>query len=167
MSFSSFRRDFLRTGGLGLAGISLPSFALAASEPHGPTPHQPVFNVRSYGAKGDGKTVDTAAVNRAIEAAVAKKGGIVFFPMGTYLCFSIHLKSYVHLYLDQGAIILAADSPLARPTNRLQRWHIRPSRAQHSLGVLSGLRPQSLAQLPDVGRGHSQLQHDRPRPHLG
>jgi polygalacturonase len=111
-SFSSFRRDFLRTGGLGLAAISLPSLAMASPEPHGPTPQQPVFNVRSYGAAGDGKTVDTAAVNRTIEAAAAAGGGIVFFPVGTYLCFSIHLKSYVHLYLEQGATILAADSPL-------------------------------------------------------
>jgi polygalacturonase len=110
-SFNSVRRDCLRIGGLGLAGISLPSLALAAPEPHGPAPQQPVFNVRSYGAVGDGKTVDTASVNRAIEAAAAAGGGFVFFPSGTYLCFSIHLKSYVHLYLDQGATILAADSP--------------------------------------------------------
>ncbi|MGH9586149.1 MAG: hypothetical protein ACRD3F_04310, partial [Acidobacteriaceae bacterium] len=41
--------------------------------------------------------MDTAAVNRAIEAAVDVGGGIVLFPAGTYLCFSIHLKSYVHL----------------------------------------------------------------------
>jgi hypothetical protein len=95
-SFSSLRRDFLRTGGLGLAGISLPSLTLAAPGPHGPAPQQPVFNVRSYGAKGDGKTVDTTAVNRAIEAALEAGGGIIFFPVGTYLCFSIHLKSYVH-----------------------------------------------------------------------
>jgi polygalacturonase len=110
-SFSSLRRDFLRTGGLCLAGISLPSLALATPEPHSPTPQSPVFDVRGYGAKGDGKTVDTPAVNRAIEATAAARGGIVFFPAGNYLCFSIHLKSYVHLYLDQGATILAADSP--------------------------------------------------------
>lgn len=111
-SFNSLRRDFLRTGGLGLAGISLSSLALAAPEPHGPTPQQPIFNVRSYGTKGDGKTVDTAAINRAIEAAAQAGGGVVFFPVGTYLCFSIHLKSNVHLYLGEGAIILAAESPL-------------------------------------------------------
>src|SRR6185312_428960 len=111
-SFNSLRRDFLRTGGLGLAGISLPSLALAAPKPHGPMPQQPIFNVRSYGTKGDGKTVDTAAVNRAIEAAAQAGGGVVFFPVGTYLCFSIRLKSNVHLYLGEGAIILAAESPL-------------------------------------------------------
>jgi parallel beta-helix repeat protein len=111
-SFNSLRRDFLRTGSLGLAGISLPSFALASPEPHGPKPQQLIFNVHSYGVTADGKTLDTAAVNRAIEAAAEAGGGIVFFPVGTYLCFSIHLKSYVHLYLGEGAIILAAESPL-------------------------------------------------------
>ena len=110
--FSSVRRDFLRTGGLGVAGAALPSVALAAREPHSAASQQPVFDVRTYGATGDGKAVDTPAINRAIEAAAAAGGGVVLFPAGTYLCFSIHLKSYVHLVLDQGATILAADSPL-------------------------------------------------------
>jgi polygalacturonase len=71
-----------------------------------------VFDVRKFGADGDGKTLDTDAVNRAIEAAAAAGGGVVLFPGGTYLCFSIHLKSQVHLVLEQGSTILAADSPL-------------------------------------------------------
>src|SRR5215213_6291177 len=68
-----------------------------------------VYSVRAYGARGDGKTVDTPSVNRAIEAAAAMGGGTVHFPAGTYLCFSIRLKSNVSLHLDNGAIILAAD----------------------------------------------------------
>ncbi len=67
------------------------------------------FNVRDYGAKGDGKTVDSDAVNEAIDAAAAKGGGTVYFPAGTYLSFSIRLKSNITLYLDSGATILAAD----------------------------------------------------------
>src|SRR5258705_9232816 len=67
------------------------------------------FDVRAFGAKGDGKTLDTPAVNSAIDAAAAAGGGTVRFPAGTYRCFSIHLKSNVALYLDQGATILAAD----------------------------------------------------------
>lgn len=106
------RRDLLRVGALGTAGASLPAIALAAREPRGSGAQQAVFSVRSYGATGDGKTVDTAAVNRTIEAAAAAGGGMVLFPAGTYLCFSIHLKSFVHLHLEQGATILAADSPL-------------------------------------------------------
>src|SRR5262245_34222550 len=70
------------------------------------------YNVRSYGAKGDGTTIDSPAINKAIEAANAAGGGTVVVPSGTYLCFSIHLKSNVCLWLDQAATILAADNPL-------------------------------------------------------
>ena len=61
---------------------------------------------------GDGKTVDTPAINKAIDAAAAAGGGTVVFAAGTWLSFSIHLKSHVGLYLAQGATIVAADSPL-------------------------------------------------------
>ena len=67
------------------------------------------FNVRAFGAKGDGKALDTTAINRAIETAAAAGGGTVHFPAGTYRSFSIHLKSNISLYLDHGATILAAD----------------------------------------------------------
>ena len=72
-----------------------------------------VFNVRTYGATGDGKTVDTPAINKAIEAVAAVGGGTLIFPAGVYVCFSIHLKSNVDLYLSRGCTILAADSPKA------------------------------------------------------
>jgi polygalacturonase len=68
-----------------------------------------VFDVRAFGARGDGHVLDTPAVNRAIEAAAGAGGGTVLFPAGTYLCFSIRLKSNVALYLGHGATILAAD----------------------------------------------------------
>jgi polygalacturonase len=71
-----------------------------------------IFDVRKYGAAGDGKTLDSYAVNRTIEAAAAAGGGVVLFPAGSYLCFSIRLKSKVHLHLEQGCTIVAADSPL-------------------------------------------------------
>ncbi len=70
-----------------------------------------MYNVRDFGATGDGKTVDTPAINKAIEAAAAKGGGTVVFPAGTYMCFTIHLKSQVDVYLSRGCTILAADSP--------------------------------------------------------
>src|SRR6185503_12675814 len=61
------------------------------------------FNVRAFGATGDGKTLDTPAINKTIDAAAAGGGGTVFFPAGSYLSVTIHLKSNVALYLDQGA----------------------------------------------------------------
>ncbi|NOT48246.1 MAG: glycoside hydrolase family 28 protein, partial [Acidobacteria bacterium] len=66
-------------------------------------------NVRDFGAKGDGKTLDTAAINRVIETTAKAGGGTVYFPAGTYLSFSIRLKSNITIYLDNGATILAAD----------------------------------------------------------
>ncbi|HEY7086985.1 MAG TPA: glycoside hydrolase family 28 protein [Tepidisphaeraceae bacterium] len=72
------------------------------------------YNVRAFGATGDGKTIDTPAINKAIETAEAAGGGTVYFPAGTYACYSIRLKSNIALYLDQGATILAADPPPQR-----------------------------------------------------
>lgn len=67
------------------------------------------YNVKDYGAKGDGQTVDTKAIDAAINAASEKGGGTVFFPAGTYLSFTIHLKSFITLHLDNGATLEAAD----------------------------------------------------------
>jgi len=67
------------------------------------------YNVKAYGAVGDGKVIDSPAINKAIEAAAEAGGGTVYFPTGTYLCFSIRLKSHIGLYLDHGAVILAAN----------------------------------------------------------
>ncbi|MBE7172090.1 MAG: glycoside hydrolase family 28 protein [Williamsia sp.] len=70
----------------------------------------PVYNVRTYGASGTGKSNDAKAVNDAIDAAAKAGGGTVFFPAGTYLSYSIRLQSNVSLYFDQGSTLLAADS---------------------------------------------------------
>ena len=109
-SFDAARRDLLRLSSLGLAA-ALPSAAHAALR-HPAAPGATLFDIRTYGAVGDGKTLDTVAINRAIEAAAAAGGGTVYFPGGTWLSFSIRLKSNVELYLAQGAVLLAADSPL-------------------------------------------------------
>lgn len=69
-----------------------------------------VYNVRDYGAKGDGNTLDTKAIDKAIDAANAAGGGTVLFPAGDYLSVTIHLKSNVGLYLDHGSIIIAAET---------------------------------------------------------
>jgi len=67
-----------------------------------------IFDVRGYGAKGDGKTLDTAAINAAIDGAALAGGGTVRFPAGSYLSTSIHLKSGVTLDIGPGATIIAA-----------------------------------------------------------
>ncbi|NOU35873.1 MAG: hypothetical protein HOO88_03780 [Kiritimatiellaceae bacterium] len=66
------------------------------------------FNVRDYGATGDSQTLDSPAINKAIDAAAASGGGTVLVPAGTYLSGSIRLKSNIHLLIDAGATILGA-----------------------------------------------------------
>ncbi|ACB74458.1 rhamnogalacturonidase [Opitutus terrae] len=66
------------------------------------------FNVRDFGAQGDGVTLDSPAINAAIAAAAAAGGGTVRLPAGTYLSYSIRLRSQLTLHLDAGATLLAA-----------------------------------------------------------
>ena len=67
-----------------------------------------IYDVTRYGATGNGHTIDTPAINQAILEAAAQGGGTVYFPAGEYACYSIRLASHVHLYLEQGATIVAA-----------------------------------------------------------
>jgi len=66
------------------------------------------YNVKDYGAAGDGKNLDSRAINKAIDAAEVAGGGTVYLPAGNYLSGSIHLKSNISLFIDQGATIIAA-----------------------------------------------------------
>ena len=70
------------------------------------------FNVRKFGATGDGITLDTPSINKAIDACAQAGGGTVYFSAGTYLSGSIHLQSNVHLLIDAGATILGAPQNL-------------------------------------------------------
>ena len=70
------------------------------------------YNVRSFGAVGDGKNLDSPAINTAIESAFSNGGGKIIVPAGIYLCGSIHLKSNIELHLLPGAIIKAAPASM-------------------------------------------------------
>ena len=70
--------------------------------------HASVYNVRDFGAKGDGTHIDSPAVNAAIQAAARDGGGVVYFPSGRYACYSIHLMNHIELSIEKGAVILAA-----------------------------------------------------------
>ncbi|HZQ50870.1 MAG TPA: glycoside hydrolase family 28 protein [Bryobacteraceae bacterium] len=103
------RRDLLKYSPVALAAtVGHVSTVEAQTEGQG---SEAIYNVRNFDAKGDGKTVDTPAINRAIERVAAAGGGTLVFPAGTYLCFTIRLKSNVDLYLSRGCTIQAADSP--------------------------------------------------------
>ena len=66
------------------------------------------FNVKDYGAKGDGTTLDTHAIQAAIDAAAKAGGGAVIVPPGTYLSGSIFVKSHIDFDVEKGATILGS-----------------------------------------------------------
>jgi polygalacturonase len=65
----------------------------------------PFYNVKDYGAVGDGNTKDTEAIRKAISAAATAGGGTIYFPAGQYLTGSIHFQNRITLYLDAGAVL--------------------------------------------------------------
>ena len=65
-------------------------------------------NVRDFGAKGDGATKDTAAIQKAIDTCEGKGGGTVVLPAGTYVSAPIVLKSNITFHLDKGATLLGS-----------------------------------------------------------
>ena len=74
-------------------------------------PSGKVFDVRAYGARGDGVSKDTAALQAAIDAAHASGGGVVAVPPGRYVTGSLFLKSNVEISLPGGAAIVGSRDP--------------------------------------------------------
>lgn len=106
VAYSLSRRGLL--GAAAAAGaVAWPMPLLAARRDRGG-----IVNIRDFGAKGDGRAIDSPAINAAIEYAAARGGGTVWFPAGTYASFSIRLKSNITLHLDSGATLLAASTPV-------------------------------------------------------
>jgi polygalacturonase len=90
------------------------------------------FNVRDYGAMGDGKTLDSAAINQAIEACATAGGGQVLFQPGRYLSGTVHLRSHVTLLLEAGATLVGTTNlnqyqhptpPAFMPEAKWGKWH--------------------------------------------
>src|SRR4051794_35474167 len=77
--------------------------------------HSHSYNVRDFGAAGDGQTPDTRALQAAIDACAAQGGGTVFVPAGGYVAGSLFLRSQITLYLDAGATLLGSEDPADYP----------------------------------------------------
>jgi len=74
------------------------------------------YDVKSFGAVGDGETLETKAIQKAVDAC-AKQGGAVLFPPGTYLTGTIYLKNNVTLRIEKGATILGSQRLEDYPVN--------------------------------------------------
>lgn len=133
------RRSFLKNAGRGLAGASLlgaiPS-ALEAQEAAQKAARKPIarlpvppknkvlVNVRDLGAKGDGTTKDTVALQQALDRVAVLGGGEVLVPEGQYLTGPLVLRSNTTLHIDEGASLLGSPDIADYPFRQV-RWEGR------------------------------------------
>src|SRR5438067_5524971 len=89
------------------AAVSAEDFYLAA--PQAPKIPNATFKVTSYGGVGDGKTMNTEAFRKAIEACTKAGGGRVIVTTGTFVSGPIKLASRMALVIEKGAVIQASD----------------------------------------------------------
>lgn len=71
-------------------------------------PTSSIYDVRNYGAIGDGVAKETAALQKTIDACHIAGGGQVLLPAGRYVSGTIYLKSNVELHLSSGAVLLGS-----------------------------------------------------------
>jgi hypothetical protein len=104
----------------------------ADSQTVGHTQAPRIFSVLDYGAIGDGKTLDTAAINQAIAACAKAGGGQVFFPPGRYLSGTVYLTNGLTLFLTAGATLVGTTNldlydqpfvPSFMPEVTNGKWH--------------------------------------------
>ena len=90
------------------------------------------FDIRERGAKGDGQTLDTATIQKALDDCAAGGGGTVVFPPGRYVSGTIHLRSKVALWFEAGATLVGTTNlteyrqpavPDFMPEAKWGKWH--------------------------------------------
>jgi len=112
------------------------------------------YLITDYGAVADGTTLNTAAIQKAIDTASAAGGGVLEIPKGTFLSGSIFLKKGVDLYLDEGAVLLGSqnieDYPkqLTRIEGHFEPWRL----ALVNVSNLDHVRIGGLGQLNGNGQ---------------
>ena len=101
-----------------------------------------LYDPHSYGAKGDGKNLDSPAINAAIDACTKAGGGLVYLAPGTYLSGTVVLKSNVTLYLEAGATVLGSKNltdytpqPGPNPKGDANQKHLIFARDAENVGL--------------------------------
>jgi len=98
------RRSFIERTGVAAAGLTL----LPGSSSVKKSLRQSVFDIRNFGALGDGITNDTEAIVKAIDACSQNGGGTVLIDNGIFVCGTVMLKSHVELHLTSTAKLLGS-----------------------------------------------------------
>lgn len=129
-----------------------------------------VYNVRDYGAAGDGKTLETPAISRAIKACAEAGGGTVLFPAGEYMTGTFELLSHVTLYLESGAMIIGSTnlSDYGYKTNYLGYGGSGQSGEGLKMGIIVANKAEDIAITgPGIINGRGTYFVDVNAPHTG
>lgn len=97
-----------------------------------------MYNVKDFGAMGNGVNLDSPAIQKAIDTCSENGGGTVFLPVGKYVCGTIHMKSHVHLLFEKCAVILGSKNiadfdPLEENPSNSEYQDLSHSYFHHSL----------------------------------
>ena len=133
-------------------------------------PGETVYNIQDFGALGDGVRTNTVAIQMAIDTCSRKGGGKVVVPTGNFLTGTFHLKSNVHLYLEEGGVILGSpfkkdypaipsDDPTFRPATMQTLVHA--DKQSHIMisgkGRINGnAQVDSTGHFQDTGNNHNR-----------
>ena len=126
------------------------------------------YNIIDYGAKGDGKSNSTEAINSAINAAAKNGGGTVYLPAGDYLSYTIRLKSKITLHLDQGAVLVGDNEKdgVGYDLPEEETWYSKFQDFGHSYWKNSLIYGDSLHDIAITGMGmiwgKGLYTHDKP-----
>lgn len=143
--------------------LLIPSFAVG---------QHATCNVRSYGAKGDGSTKDTKAIQSAIDDCAQKGGGTVLLGGGAFLSGPIVLKSNITLEIQKDSKLLGstdrADYPEVQQFKRTSRQTLISAQNAENLsitggGIIDG-QGQTWWQLAHEGKAKGIFEGDIPRP---
>lgn len=123
-----------------LAGIC---FCFIAQLPARAQTIEESFNVKSFGAHGDGHTTDTKSFTNAISACVKAGGGTIYVPTGKFVIGTVQLFSNIHLLLSPGAVLLASPN---RDDFLLQKdYGFSGSGAGDKLGILFATNAENVS----------------------
>ena len=111
------------------------------------------FYVRDFGAVGDGKTLNTAAIQKTIDACFSAGGGRVIISDGTFLTGTIILKSNIDLHIEEGGVVLG--SPNCGKYDENAQFDIRP----YPYNIILSGDIASYGDYPDFPKKHVNTQN--------
>ncbi|MDE1192088.1 MAG: glycoside hydrolase family 28 protein [Arachidicoccus sp.] len=104
------------------------------------------YNIASYGAVGNGQTLNTKAIQNVIDKASAQGGGAVIIPEGKFLTGTLEMKSNVELRLEKNAVLLGSTNPFDYPAHEMKDHPQSPKQDDNSsLALLVAYRAQNIA----------------------